>query len=356
MREIIILDSEKKIDLTNSFEKEASINQKILELIDLAGIESQSITADLIRQMIEGSLKMAGKEYDKAQLKLKTRAFKEMRYAYRVFNENRQQGRCVSIFGSSRTPKDHPDYLMAKSFGAEMSERGWLCMTGAADGIMRAGLEDVPKSSSYGLSIKLPYENSHDMLLSGDPKLINFRYFFTRKLMFLSQSDALAAFPGGVGTQDELFEALTLMQTGKANIVPLVLLEGIKGNYWSAWEDYIQNNLLANGWVSPEDQHFYYIAPTLSDAVEHIQHFYKRYHSSRYVGEILVIRLLTPLSSEQINLLNQEFKMLIKDGTIYATGALAEESDHLDLPRIAFEHHRKGYGYLRLLIDRLNDF
>lgn len=332
------------------------IDRRIFELVSLLDIDPESMRADLIRQMIEGSLKMAGKEFDNGQLKLMTRAFKEMRYAYRVFDENRKHGRCVSIFGSARTPKDHPDYATAKEFGAAMSKGGWVCMTGAADGIMRAGLEDVPKESSYGLSIKLPFEDSGDVLLTGDPKLINFRYFFTRKLMFLSQSDALAAFPGGVGTQDELFEALTLMQTGKANIVPIILLEGASGTYWHEWERYIQNNLLTKGWVSPEDRHFYHIATDVSDAVGHIGRFYSRYHSSRYVGEVLVIRLSTPLSDPQIALLNGEFSSLVKTGSIYRTEALPGEDDHTELPRIAFEHHRKRYGLLRAMIDRINAF
>jgi uncharacterized protein (TIGR00730 family) len=298
---------------------------------------------------------MAKDNLDMGQLKLLTRSFKEMRHAYRIFNEY-QKGRCVSIFGSARTPPTHPDYQAAKAFSAAMAVKGWICMTGAADGIMRAGLEGAQKGSSFGLSIRLPFEETNHTLLAGDPKLINFRYFFTRKLMFLSHSDAIAAFPGGVGTQDELFEALTLMQTGRSNIVPLVLLEGAHEHYWQAWEHYLQNNLLANGFISAEDQNFYYRAPSVQEAVEHIQQFYHRYHSSRYVKDILVIRLLTPLTAHQIAFLNEEFRPLIKQGSIYATPPLPEEDDHLDLPRIAFEHNRKFFGLLRAMIDRINAF
>ncbi len=347
--------SSEEMALKPSKNEQQEIEKKVKELLLLAGGDPESLAANLIEQIITSSLKMISKEYDLGQLKLMTRAFKEMRYAYQVFNQNLSR-RCVSIFGSARTPNDHPDYQTAKAFSTAMSELGWVCMTGAADGIMRAGLEGAQKESSFGLSIRLPFETTTHTLLAGDPKLINFRYFFTRKLMFLSQSSAVAAFPGGVGTQDELFETLTLMQTGKSNIVPLILLEGEKGTYWQAWEKYIQNNLLANGWISADDHYLYYRAPSVQAAVNHIKQFYHRYHSQRYVKDILVIRLLTALNPEQIALLNQEFYPLIKEGCIYSTAPLPEETDHLELPRLAFEHNHKHFGLLRALIDRINAF
>jgi uncharacterized protein (TIGR00730 family) len=330
--------------------------QKIKEFVASIGADPLSQEADLVEQMIYTSVRMINEGFDRGQLKLMARVFKEMKYAYQVFNKHRL-GRSVSIFGSARTPESHPDYEIAKKFSYAISSLGWVCMTGAAEGIMRAGLEGAQKDSSFGLSIRLPFEdNNMHTLLAGDPKLINFRYFFTRKLMFLSHSDAIVALPGGFGTQDELFESLTLMQTGKSNIVPLVLLEGAQGQYWQAWEHYLQNNLLANGWISGEDQYLYYRAPGVEEAVDHIQRFYRRYHSSRYVRDILVIRLLTPLNASQIVLLNGEFQSIIKEGSIYATAALPEEDDHLDLPRIAFEHNRKSFGVLRAMIDRINAF
>ena len=227
---------------------------------------------------------------------------------------------------------------------------------GAADGIMKAGLEGAQKESSFGLSIRLPFESPTSSFMAGDPKLITFRYFFTRKLMFLSHSDAVAAFPGGVGTQDELFEVLTLMQTGKANIIPLVLIQGT-GTYWNEWLHYFQVNLLDQGWVSPEDLHLFYLAPTYQDALAHISKFYFRYHSSRYVKDLLVIRMLTPLNEEQIKMLNEKFgKILLKSGDIYATPPLKEETDHLEMYRIAFEHNHMHFGSLRHMIDEINNF
>lgn len=342
--------------LPSSFsERELLIVQKIKELVSLAGGEEGSLKADLVGQVMQASLKMLDRGFEMGQIKLMTRAFKEMRYAYRIFNEHRS-GRCVSVFGSARTPESHPDYQAAKSFSAAMSARGWVCMTGAANGIMRAGLEGAEERSGFGLSIRLPFENNTHTLLVGDPKLINFRYFFTRKLMFLSHSDAIAAFPGGVGTQDELFEALTLMQTGRSNIVPLVLVEGEGGGYWKEWEEYIHRQLLQNGWICEEDLNLYYRAPGVREAVEHIQQFYRRYHSSRYVKDTLVIRLLTPLTEPQIALLNEEFRDLIQEGSICAVAPHPEEDDHLDLPRLAFEHNRRAFGLLRAMIDQINKF
>jgi len=329
--------------------------EKIKELIALTGTDPASQSADLIGQIIYASLKMNQENYDMGQLKLMTRAFKEMRYAYRIFNQH-SNGHRISIFGSARTAPTHPDYQAAKNFSAAMAAQGWVCMTGAADGIMRAGLEGAEKEASFGLSIRLPFENTTQSLLAGDPKLISFRYFFTRKLMFLSHSDAIAAFPGGVGTQDELFEVLTLMQTGKSNIMPVLLIEGEGGTYWKEWEDYLKTNLLKNGWISPEDLHFYYLAPSVQQAVDHVQHFYLRYHSSRYVKDTLVIRMKSLLTTEQIEELNRDFQPLIKSGQIVASAPITEEDDHLELPRLAFEHTRQHFGLLRALIDRINDF
>ena len=329
--------------------------EKIQELICFDGSSPDSFEADLIKQIIWSSLKLLKEKHETAQIKLMTRAFKEMRYAYHIFNQH-PLSRRISIFGSARTPQDHPDYQAAKAFGAKMASENWVCITGAADGIMKAGLEGAQKESSFGLSIRLPFESPTSSFLAGDPKLITFRYFFTRKLMFLSHSDAVAAFPGGVGTQDELFEVLTLMQTGKANIIPLVLIQGT-GSYWNDWLSYLQNNLLKEGWISKEDLSLFYLAPSYQDAVAHIFKFYSRYHSSRYVKDLLVIRMLCEISQEQIKFLNEKFAAkLVKKGEIFSTAPLKEEEDHLDLPRIAFEHNHMHFGVLREMIDTINAF
>jgi len=317
-----------------------------LEVDDFAKRIASDMVLTTIRLIRDGA--------DGGQLKLINSALKEMRYAYRVFNRFRGR-RKISIFGSARTPVDHPDYDAARRFSALMAESSWMSITGAGLGIMQAGHEGPKREHSFGLSIRLPFETTANTIIEGDPKLINFRYFFTRKLMFMSHADAVAVFPGGFGTMDELFEALTLIQTGKNNIVPVVLVEGEGGHYWKDWLGYIQTHLLGNGWISPEDPHLFHVATTVEDAAEHVLRFYRRYHSSRYVREKLVLRLLEPLSAAQIATLNDRFAVLLETGSIEQGGAFPEEDDHLELPRLHFHHNRHHFATVRAMIDAINE-
>lgn len=329
--------------------------EAIRDLIESVGGDCDTFDGRLISEMIHTSLKLIADGQDTGQLKLLNTALKEMRYAYRVFNEYRGT-RKITIFGSARTPEDHPDYTQAVRFSSAIAKRGWMAITGAGDGIMKAGHVGPQRDASFGLSIRLPFETTANEVIDGDQKLINFRYFFTRKLMFLSHADAVCVFPGGFGTQDELFEALVLVQTGRSHIVPIVLLEGEGGDYWGTWEDNLRATLLASGWVCPEDERFFFIAPSADAAVEHVLDFYRLYHSSRYVRDDLVIRLSDPLTDEQVDRLNDEFAVLVKSGRIRQDNALPEEDDNLDLPRLIFHHHRHKYGTLRVMIDRINEF
>ena len=307
-----------------------------------------------VGELLATALKLLSDDVDLGQLKLMNRALKEMRYAYRVFNKY-SGVRKVSIFGSARTPPDHPDYAAAHDFGRKMAETGWMAITGAGDGIMKAGHEGPQRAASFGLSIRLPFETTANEVIEGDPKLINFRYFFTRKLMFLSHSDAIAVFPGGFGTQDELFESLTLIQTGKSNIVPIVLVEGEGSDYWQRWERGVTDNLLEQGWISPEDPGLYYRAESVDAAAEHIRNFYRRFRSARYVGDRFVMRINAPLTPDQLAALGDEFRELIATGEMEQSGPLTGETEHLDLPRVHFHHSRRAFGILRQLIDRLNE-
>lgn len=334
----------------------AEMDKLIEELIFGAGANPDSFEGELLGQMVATCLKLIKDRHTTGQLKLIMRTLKEIRYAYRVFNEYSQNSRRLSIFGSARTPENHPDYKAAKHFSELMYEHGWMCITGAAEGIMKAGHEGSKPESSFGLSIQLSHESGANTYISGDPKLVNFRYFFTRKLMFMSHSEAIGVFPGGLGTQDELFEILTLMQTGKSNIVPVVLMEGEKGDYWNCWLQYVKKNLLENGWISKEDLYFFYQAPTIEAGADHILQFYRRYHSSRFVGEQLVIRLKDPLESKDIEQLNRDFKDLIVDGELTQRGAFEVEDDHTDLPRLVFSFNRRRMGLLRHMIDVINRF
>lgn len=331
------------------------ITDKIKELIELVGSDSSLYESELASQLMQTALRLLLDKTDLGQMKLMTRSLKEMRYAYRIFNNHRISRR-VSIFGSARTPENHPDYQAAMHFSELMSSVKWDCITGAADGIMKAGLEGAQQDSRFGLSIRLPWETGANPLIDNDPKLIMFRFFFTRKLMFVSQSDAFAAFPGGFGTMDELFEVLTLIQTGKAEIMPIVLVEGIKGGYWKYWESYIEDHLLAQGWISAADKNLYYIAATPEAAQKHILHFYSNYHSSRYVRENLVIRLLKDPTKESLEKLTHDFADLIESGGITKCEPFPEESDNIDLFRITFIHTKKDFGRLRQMIDTLNNF
>jgi len=315
----------------------------------------RALASDLVRT----TLRLVNENFDLPQLRLIALAVKEMRGAYHVFNRYRGV-RKVSIFGSARTPPTHPDYLAARDFGAAIAAEGWMAITGAGDGIMRAGHEGPQREASFGLSIRLPFETNANEFIHGDPKLLEFRYFFTRKLMFVSHSDAVAVFPGGFGTMDEIFEVLTLVQTGKSPIVPIVLVEGAGPDgkplgYWPRWEHGVVDNLLQQGWISPEDPGLYEVASSPLDAVDRILRFYRRYHSSRYVDEQLVIRLKRPLSAAQVIQLDHEFRPLVRSGEMMQRGPLEHEEEHPHLPRLVFHHTKRAYGLVRKLIDRINE-
>lgn len=324
------------------------------DLVRRAGADPADTDSRFIREMMITSLKLLQDGRGRGELKLMAASMKELRHAFRVFARY-PHVRKISIFGSARTPEDHPDYAAAVEFSRLMASRDWAVITGAGDGIMKAGHVGPGRETSFGLAIRLPFETTANTVIAGDPKLITFKYFFTRKLMFVSQADAVALFPGGFGTQDEAFEVLTLVQTGKSSVVPIVLLEGAGGSYWTEWMSLVRGSLLDGKFISPEDLNLFYIAEDAGDAADHVQRFYRNYHSSRYVGDDLVIRIREPLRDEAVERLNDEFGSLVREGRIRQTAALAEESDHIELPRIVFHHTRRQWGLVRLLIDRIND-
>jgi uncharacterized protein (TIGR00730 family) len=338
---------------------DGEVQDRVIDLLEMVAGSSDNYNAKLVRELITAALKLIPDGRDTGELKLMTAAMKELRYAYRVFGEYSDPHK-VTIFGSARTPEDHPDYLEAVVFSRLMAEAGWMSITGAGDGIMKAGHEGPGRKASFGVAIQLPFETSANTFIKGDEKLINFRYFFTRKLMFLSQAEAVVCFPGGFGTLDETFETLTLVQTGKASMVPIVFVDGQtdeKGHsYWEGFDHFVREQLLDRGWVSKEDFHLYYIAKDAQDAADHVTNFYRVYHSSRYVRDDLVIRIKHRLTDEQVAILNEEFSVLVKTGEITQGDALEQERDHLELPRIVFHHTRYKFGLIRALIDRINSF
>ncbi|MFM7053066.1 MAG: LOG family protein [Planctomycetota bacterium] len=259
------------------------------------------------------------------------------------------------MFGSARTPETDPDYAMAREFSRAISEAGWMVITGAGDGIMKAGHEGPDVEKCFGLRIRLPFEVGANSVIDGDPKLVNFRYFFTRKLMFMAHSEAVAVFPGGFGTQDELFEALTLIQTGKSNLVPVVLIEHQGGDYWRSWEEGCVKPLARRRLISPEDSGLYSIHYDAHSAAQEVCEFYRRFHSMRFVGKDLVLRLKTPVTDDEMHRIDRDFRtdLCERDG-FRAVAAFDDEDDHRDLPRLAFRFNRRAWSRVRALIDSLN--
>jgi uncharacterized protein (TIGR00730 family) len=319
------------------------------------GVKPSHEARELVAEIMLSGLKLVADGADTGQLKLVRTSLKEMRHAYRIFNPYRGT-RKISIFGSARTPPSDPDYAMAREFSRLIAEAHMMVITGAGDGIMKAGHEGPEVDKCFGLRIRLPFEAGANSVIDGDPKLINFRYFFTRKLMFMAHSDAVAVFPGGFGTQDELFEALTLIQTGKSNLVPVVLLEHEGGDYWRNWEEGCVLPLARRRLISPEDRGLYSIHTDPAAAVAELVGFYRRYHSMRFVGKDLVLRLHTPLGDDELARLEREFRadLCEKDSTFRRVEAFDEEEEHRDLPRIAFRFNRRAWSRLRALIDAVN--
>lgn len=330
------------------------VGRRIDELVGLVAPENtEDFDRKLVGELVASGLKLLPDGRNRGELKLMTAAFKELRYAYRVFGRYAHAHK-VTIFGSARTPEDHPDFVSCVDFSKGMAEAGWMVITGAGDGIMKAGHVGPGKSASFGVAIRLPFETTANSVIHGDEKLIHFRYFFTRKLMFLSQAEAVALFPGGFGTMDEAYETLTLVQTGKSGMVPIVMLEGKGGGYWDEFHSFARNALLSRQMISEDDTALYYHAKNPHDAVRHILDFYRNYHSSRYVGDDLVIRVRRHLEPEHLATLNEEYARLVKTGQIRQCGPLEQEDEFLDLPRITFTHTKHDFGLVRKLIDRIN--
>lgn len=311
---------------------------------------------ELIEEMIVTALKMARDEMGVADLKLINRSLKEMRYAAKVFARY-SQFRKVVVFGSARISSDAPESKVAENFARAMVSHDYMVITGGGEGIMGAAQRGAGREHSFGLNIRLPFEQQANEIIEGDPKLINFNYFFDRKLNFVKESHAFALFPGGFGTMDETFEILTLMQTGKARIIPIVLLDRPGGTYWETWLRFLTEHLFKLGLVSSEDFSFFKIAHDVDEAEREILQFYKVYHSARWVGEQLVLRICQPLSKNAVADLNKNFSDLLREGAIVQGSALRQEKNEPEiwnLPRLILTPYRNNFGRFRQLIDAMN--
>jgi uncharacterized protein (TIGR00730 family) len=310
----------------------------------------------LHREIIINALKFKRDELDTLDLKVMNRAMSEFRYAARVFKPYRKM-RKVSIFGSARTPENDPYYQAAVDFARFVSQQGFMVITGAADGIMKAGNVGAGADKSFGANILLPAEQGANPVIADDPKLITFRYFFTRKLFFVMEAHAVALFPGGFGTHDEGFEVLTLLQTGKAPLIPLVLVELPGEDYWESWSQFIIKQMLKRKLISEDDLSLYKIVHSPQQGVEWILNFYSTYHSMRLVRDKLVLRLEKDLYDQDIEQLNQSFADLIRNGKIEQVAPFTAESDEPDLlskPRIAFSYNGRSSGRLNQMILTIN--
>ena len=335
-------------------EDHQALLERLTQTVRDLGADPQRLRGKTLREMMHTTSKLAKDDANIGELKLLSRSLKELRYALKVFRPYKDI-RKISIFGSARTPVDHPDYLAAADFARDMAMHEWMVITGAGDGIMRAGHDGAERQKSFGVSINLPFETSANDIIAGDNKLITFRYFFTRKLIFMWMSHAVALFPGGFGTQDEGFEALTLIQTGKAPILPIVCIDPPGGDYWKHWDNYVRKSLLDKGWISEDDLNLYRLFDDPVAAADHVRQFYRNYHSARFVRDTQVLRIHRPLSDGQLKQLNDDFAVLVKAGSISQTGPLKEERGELpELIRLQWTSTKRYYGTLRKLIDTVN--
>lgn len=310
----------------------------------------------LMKELLTGVLKLHDAHLDLLDVKIVNRAVKELRHAFSVFR-GYQDRRKVSIFGSARMPSDDPNYQLAFRFAQAVVQQGFMVITGGADGIMRAGQEGAGRENSFGVNIMLPFEQGANSIIADDPKLITFKYFFTRKLMFQKEANAIALFPGGFGTHDEGFEILTLAQTGKSDPQPIVCLQAPGCDYWDDWSAFITKQLLKRKLINEEDLSLFMITNSADAAVDHILRFYRRYHSIRFVGQQLAMRLQSPISGEQLEQTQERFSDLLASGQFELRGPLDEELDEpavRNLPRLVFNFNRRSAGRLRQLIDHLN--
>ncbi len=289
-------------------------------------------------------------------LKIANAALGEMAEAFRVFRPYRHI-RKVTMFGSARTRPEDPVYVLARNLAARLAAADWMVVTGAGPGIMAAGLEGAGRDHAFGVNIRLPNEGEANAFIAQDPKLVEMRYFFTRKLMLIKESHAYAVLPGGFGTQDEAFELLTLLQTGKAEPAPVVMIETPGGTYWHSWLRFVQDSAIEAGWVSPEDRALFKVTNTLEEASDEILGFYRNYHSIRWVGDLLVLRLQVQPSKAELAELNRRFADIVARGHIRTTGPFPpERNDHPELPRLALRFDRLHYARLRQLIDAVNEY
>jgi len=338
-------------DLSSSGPPRSS--ELIQELLEASGA---SANRDVLRDILRSAVGLAGDDADRLDLKITAAALKEMRAAFTMFRQLDGIPK-ATVFGSARTHAHDPLYDQARRLAGDLAAAGWMVITGAGPGIMAAAAEGAGRERSIGVRIRLPFEEAPSNVIAGDHKVVAMKYFFTRKLMLIKESSAFVCLPGGFGTQDETFELFTLLQTGKASPAPVVLLDVPGGTYWTHWQAFMDAELVAAGLVSAEDHELFLITDDVHQAVTEIQRFWRNYHSIRWTGDHLIIRLQHEPSEEEIAQLNSRFSDLLLGDQIEQTDPLPPEvsdRDVLELPRLVMRFDPRKAGRLRALIDALN--
>jgi uncharacterized protein (TIGR00730 family) len=330
-----------------------ALSHDLLKLVDNLDATEHG---ELIYNALKAITQLSQTESERLDWKILTGSLQDMQKAIAMFYPHRFN-RKVSIFGSARTSANAPEYRQAFEFSEKITKQGFMVITGAGGGIMSAGNEGAG-NNSFGLNISLPFEQSSNGFVPEASRLVRFRYFFTRKLYFVKESDAIALFPGGFGTQDEFFECLTLCQTGRTTPRPIVLIDKQGGDYWNDWDVFVQNNLLERGLITKEDRSLYKITDDIDEACQFIASFYSVYHSCRWVEDLFVIRLHIEITDEHLDLLNDNFSDILISGKIERSSALPKEANEphiIDLPRIKMHFNQHGFGRLYELISAIND-
>lgn len=332
------------------------LNQEANRQLDVL-LENLRVPAETWRyesELLTTALKLHEDGAEVADLKIASAALKELRYGFKVFAPYKSVPK-VTVFGSARTAVDHPVSQQARRFGKRMIESGWMVITGAGSGIMGAAQEGAGRERSFGMNIRLPFEQDANPWIADDPKLISFKYFFTRKFFLVREAWAMAFFPGGFGTGDEVFEALTLIQTGKAELVPVVLVDAPGGSYWRRWVEFVQEQMVGTEMISVEDMGLFRVVDSVEEAAAEMEGFYRVFHSHRYVGDSLVIRLQRGLPAAVVSEISLRFSDILKGPAEQVPQALeAERGEFRELPRLVLPFDRTGFARLRRLIDFVN--
>ncbi len=329
------------------------VDSAIAGLLDLAGATDDR---DLLSELAATVVDLASDDADRLDLKIANAALREMAVAFKMFAPYRSYPK-VTIFGSARTQPDDPLYLQARDLARAMAAEGWMVITGAGPGIMAAGIEGAGREHSFGVNIRLPHEQEPNPFIKGDPKLVAMKYFFTRKLELIKESDGFVVLPGGFGTLDESFELLTLLQNGKTLPAPIVFLETVGGTYWDEWQSFLATEIAPRGYIHDHDLDLFLVTEDVDEAVAEIRGFYRNYHSIRWTGATLIIRLRRAPTDAELARLNADFGDLAVAGGIERTGPTGPEAaddDHPELPRLTIHFDFNRYGRLRTLIDALN--